>query len=235
MTIRMTSTCCLVTVCAAVALTSALPSFAQTAAVTPSGGEAKAPPVSDEEAAAQALTLAQKRLNLTPEQTEQARPLVQAQVVKLRTLFQEYTNEGATVLPSFLQDFQKARDDFRSRMFTILTEPQKGAFDQLRKEVDAALREEVCTQRLALLRSRLGLTPHQETALRPILNDDFDRKRNMLVPPAAPHGSQAPLPLGEEVRKAQAETETRLAAVLTPEQMKTYRAGREAKAAESKN
>jgi hypothetical protein len=57
----------------------------------------------------------------------------------------------------------------------------------------------------------------------------------MLVPPAAPHGSQAPLPLGEEVRKAQAETETRLAAVLTPEQMKTYRAGREAKAAESKN
>jgi Spy/CpxP family protein refolding chaperone len=230
MIIRMMSTCCLVTLCAAVALTQALPSFAQTAAVTRSGAEAKAPPVSDEEAAAQALTLAQQRLNLTPDQTEKARPLVQAQVVKLRTLFQEYTNQGATVLPSFLQDFQKTRDDFRSNMFTILTEPQKGAFDQLRKDIDTALREEVCTQRLALLKSRLGLTPQQETALRPILTDDFDRKRNLLVPHTSATGApQASPPLDDALRKAQAETETRMAAVLTPEQMKTYRTGREAK------
>jgi Spy/CpxP family protein refolding chaperone len=232
MIIRMTSTCCLVTVCAAVALAPALPSLAQTAAVTPSGAEAKAPPVTDEAAAAQALTLAQKRLNLTPEQTEKARPLVQAQVVKLRGLFQEYTGEGATVLPSFLQEFQKTRDDFRSSMFTILTEPQKSAFDQLRKEVDAALREEICTQRIALLKERLGLTPQQEAALRPILNDDFEKKRNLAVlHTSATGGPEARRPLNDEVRKVQAETETRLASVLTPEQMKTYRADRDAKAA----
>lgn len=219
MTLRLTSMCCVVTLCAALSLA------------------ATAPPISDEQAAAQALALAQARLKLTPEQTEQVRPLMLAQVVKLRGLFTEYTGEGASVLPSFLQEFQKAREDFRAAVLPILTGPQKGAFDQLRKEVDAALRDEVCSQRIALLKGRLGLTPDQETRLRPILSDDFEKKRTLLAlnTSSAAGGPGLRRPINDEVQKVQAATEARLASVFTPEQMKTYRADRDAKAAAAKN
>jgi hypothetical protein len=42
-------------------------------------------------------------------------------------------------------------------------------------------------------------------------------------------------PINDEVQKVQAATEARLASVFTPEQMKTYRADRDAKAAAAKN
>ena len=202
------------------------PAFADTvdAAANPAAPASAASP-SDSEASAQALRLAQQRLKLTPEQTEKVRPLMDAHVKKLRALFEEYTGGGAGVLPSFMQEFKQTRERFRDSLHPILTEPQKAELDVLRKEVDDSLRDLICDQRIAALKGPLALTPEQETALRPILKEDFEKKRAIL----AAHTGAAGGPgtrrwLGDEVKKVQAETEGRMAGVLNPGQLQTYRA-----------
>lgn len=185
---------------------------------------------SDAEASAQALRLAQQRLKLTPEQTEKVRPILEAHVTRLRSLFTEYTGGGAGVLPSFMQEFQKTREDFRASLQPILTAPQRAEFDTLRKEVDESLRDLICDQRITALKGPLSLTPEQETALRPILKDDFEKKRALLGAHTGPTGGpESRRWLGDEVKKVQAGTEARLAAVLHPDQMATYRKNLEAK------
>jgi hypothetical protein len=179
--------------------------------------------LSDEAAAAQALALAKARLQLTPYQTERIKPLMDAQVKKLRALFVSYTGGGAAVLPSFFQEFKQTRDDFRANVQPILTESQRAGFDQLRKEVDEALRDLICDQRVAALKQRLTLTPEQETALRPILKEDFDKKRELLALHTGPSGGPQGRKWGaDEMNKIQAGTETRMRGVLSPAQMQTY-------------
>jgi hypothetical protein len=180
---------------------------------------------SDADASAQALALATQRLHLTPEQTAKVKPLLDAHVRKMRGLFEEYTGGGAAVLPSFMQEFRKSREDFRAGLQPILTAPQKTEFDTLRKEVDESLRDLVVEKRLATLKAPLTLTPEQESTLHPILKDDFEKKRALLALTTGPTGGPQASPqwLGDEVKKVQAETETRLASVLSPEQMKSYR------------
>ena len=186
---------------------------------------------SDAEASKQALQLAQQRLKLTPEQTGKVRPLLDAHVKRIRALFEEYTGSGAMVLPSFIQEFQQTRQRFRDSLQPILTEPQEAELETLRKEVDDSLRELICDQRIASLKGTLSLTPEQETALRPIFKDDFEKKRALLAATTGPTGGAAASPrvLDDQVKKVQAETETRLAGVLSPGQLQTYRKRLEAK------
>jgi Spy/CpxP family protein refolding chaperone len=225
MTIRSVPTLAFGIACAALLLLAGPSSRAQTAAAAPAQA-----PVPDAQAAEQALALTRTRLNLTPEQTEKVRPLMQAYVSKLRRLFVDYTNRGSTVMPEFVQEFEKTRADFRASLMPMLSDPQKVSLEQLRKEVDDQLRELTVSQRLGILKNRLSLTPEQETAIAPIIRDDFDQKRAVLVGEGdTPVPADRQATLSQDVMKIQAATETRLAAVLTPEQMKKYQSGRAAK------
>lgn len=187
-------------------------------------------PMPEEQASAQALALAVQRLSLTPEQTARVKPLMDAQVTRLRQLFADYTGAGANVMPSFLEEFTKTRENFRASVIPLLTPAQKTKFDALRQEVDAALRDQVCDYRVAALKDRLSLTPEQQAAIRPILMDDFEKKKALIAIHTAPTGgAQTRRFLSDEVREVQAATEVRLATVLNPDQMKTYRADLAAK------
>ena len=197
--------------------------WATTAASAADPAPSAGPGVSDAVASAQALALARARLQLTPYQTERIKPLLDAHVKKLRALFESYTGAGAAVMPSFLQEFKQTRDDFRANVHPILSESQRAGFDQLRKEVDEALRDLICDQRIAALKGRLTLSPEQEAALRPILKDDFDKKRELLALHTAPTGGPQGRQWGaDEMNKIQLGTEGRLRGVLSPAQMQTY-------------
>ena len=217
----------------AVAQTSAAKPAAPAATPAPAAAPAApaaSAPMPEEEASAQALALAVKRLSLTEEQTAKIKPLLDANVKRLRKLMADYTGAGASVMPSFLQEFTATRENFRNGVLPILTDPQKVQFDTLRQEVDAALRDQICDYRVASLKDRLALTPEQQEAIRPILKADFEKKRALLAVYTAPTGGpQARRPLSDQAREVQAATEVKLATVLSPEQMKTYRADLAAK------
>ncbi|HUD73303.1 MAG TPA: hypothetical protein VMQ62_15205 [Dongiaceae bacterium] len=186
---------------------------------------AAAAPMPEDQASAQALALAVQRLSLTPEQTSRVKPLLSAHVTRLRKLFADYTGGGANVMPSFLEEFKSTREGFRAAVLPILTDRQQVEFDRLRQELDEALRDQICDYRVASLKDRLALTPDQQTAIRPILKNDFEKKRALLALHTAPTGGpQSGRWLSDQSRQVQAETEVRLATVLNPDQMKTYRA-----------
>lgn len=181
-------------------------------------------------ASAQAMALAKARLRLSEEQAAKIAPLMTAQVTKLRALFEEYTGQGVAVLPSFMQEFQATRERFRAGVDPILTEPQRLEFAFLRDEIDQALRDQICDLRVAALKDSLKLSTDQVAAVRPILLEDFERKREILSYHTGESGGpETRRPLFGEARKVQEETERRLQAVLSPEQMKSYLADRERK------
>lgn len=194
-------------------------------------------PMPEDQASAAALQLAVQRLSLTPEQTAKVKPLMEANIKRLRQLFADYTGGSANVMPSFLEEFTKTRENFRAAVLPILTDPQKVQFEKLRQEVDEALRDQICDYRVTRLKDRLALTPEQQVAIRPILKSDFEKKRALLAVHTGPTGgAQSPRWLSDQARQVQADTEVKLATVLNPDQMKTYRADLEAKieAAEDK-
>lgn len=207
----------------------ASPAAAPASAAAPAAPAASAP-MPEDEASAQALALAVKRLSLTEKQTAKIKPLLAAHVTRLRKLMADYTGAGANVMPSFLEEFTATRENFRNSVLPILTDPQKVQFDVLRQEVDAALRDQICDYRVASLKDRLALTPEQQAAIRPILKGDFEKKRALLAVHTAPTGgAQSRRFLSDQAREVQAATEVNLATVLSPEQMKTYRADLAAK------
>lgn len=199
-----------------------VPAATTAPAAAPQAAAAPTAP-SEAEAAAQVLALMKARLKLTPEQEGKIQPLVEPYVTHLRALFVEYTGSGASVLPSFLQEFNKTREDFRASLRPILNEPQRAELERLRKEVDESLRDMVVDQRVGALKGSLGLSAEQEAALRPIFRDDFEKKHQLLVLYAGPTGGPAARSWrADDMKKIQAETETKVRGVLTPDQMQTY-------------
>jgi hypothetical protein len=200
------------------------------AAAAPAATAAPAAQMTEAQASAQALALAVQRLSLTPDQAAKVKPLLDGYVTRLRRLFAGYTDGVAPVTPAFLDEFVKTRADFRGAVLPILSETQKVQYDRLRQDVDDSLRDMVSVQRLGALTKRLGLTPDQQTATRPILVNDFEKKRALIATDTGTTGGpQKGKALTDLVRDVQAETETKLAAVFTPQQMEIYRADLAAK------
>lgn len=178
-----------------------------------------------DEANTQALAHVRERLQLTDDQAEKIGPLLFKQIDVMKDLFDGYSGQGAESLPALMQEFQETRESFRVTIDPILTDQQKIGAMEMRKEVDAAIKNTICEHKISTLKERLGLSDLQVAALRPIINDNFDQKRALI----SFHVSQTGGPrtrraLGPEIRKADQDLVQSLQGVLTPTQMKTYNA-----------
>ena len=176
----------------------------------------------------EALSHLGARLKLTDDQAGKIRPLLTAHLAGVRQMFMDYSDPGGGQLPALMQEFRERRDRFRTSLEPILTPPQMQEFEVIRKEVDGSLRDTICDERLAILKARLSLTPDQETRLRPILRENFEKKRELVAIMTAPTG-------GPAARKAptaqfaavQSRTETQLRQILNAQQMAAYEAYRD--------
>ena len=173
--------------------------------------------------AEQALSHLRARLKLTDEQSERIRPLLTEHLAGVRQMFMEYSDPGGGQLPALMQEFRERRERFRTNMQPILTPPQMQEFEVIRKEVDVALRDTICDERLSVLKTRLTLTADQATRLRPVLLEDFEKKRDLVAVMTAPAG-------GPAARRAptaqfgaiQSRTEDQMRQILDARQMAAY-------------
>src|SRR5262245_10267016 len=191
-------------------------------AATPSAAAAAQPPDMGQ-LADEALRELGGRLKLTGDQSGRIRPLLIEHMTAVHKLFADYTDASGASLPGLMQEFRERRERFKSNLKPILTPPQMQEVEVIRKEVDEALRGIICDERLAALKPRLSLTADQETRLRPILQEDFEKKRNlvavMTVPTGGPAARKAPTSQFEAIQSA---TEGQMRKVLSPEQMAAY-------------
>ena len=163
-------------------------------------------------------------LKLDVDQVKQIQPLLAAHLKNFRRIFEEHAGMGPKVLPSLMREFEEARDNFRDELEPILTQKQMEGVAVLRKEVDDSIRSLVVDQRVAILKSHLGLSDEQLAEVTQIIGSDFDRKIEII----AMHNTtdagntKAHQVLTSEIRKIQDETKKRLEAILTGEQIKAY-------------
>ncbi|MCZ6695521.1 MAG: hypothetical protein O7A63_03175 [Acidobacteria bacterium] len=190
---------------------------------TTSGGS-DAAPVSKEQID-QLMIVLKQRLDLRDDQTETIRSMMPDHLKNLRGILVKYSSGSAVAMPALMAEFNGARDEFRDQVAPLLNEKQMKEFMALRKEVDESIRSTICDEKVAFLKTRLNLTDDQVVAIRPIILDDYERKRELIsFQMDAAGGPRTRRALWPEVQKVQEETEKRLAGVFTPDQMKEYSA-----------
>ncbi len=198
-------------------------------ALAPGAAFAADPPVAQEpdwgRQADLVLTSSRTRLNLTDAQVTSLKPIVERHLKRLRGLFEQYTGQGVAVMPALLGEFREARQAFQTNLEPILNPTQMKEIAAIRREVDQEIRKAFCEARLKRLTDRLGLSPGQAAAVRPILSDEYDRRLAILsFHIDAQGGPETRRPLGPELQQVRVEVDARLGGVLTTAQFQTYKA-----------
>ena len=202
------------------------------ASSSPAGAGAPAPsaaPASPDfkALADQALAQLKERLKLTDDQVVKIRPLLADHLAKVRQIFVDYGDPSGVSFPALVQAFRAQRSRFQTSLVPILTPAQNAETDVIRKEVDQKLKDTICDERVASLKGRLSLSDDQVTKVRPILCQDFERKREVMGLMTTPAGGPAVRRSARpEIKAIQENTESQLRQVLTAEQMKAYEAYR---------
>ena len=111
-------------------------------------------------------------------------------------------------MPSLMREFRETRKNFQESVAPLLTPEQQEKFAVLIKEVDVALRDAICDARVTMLKSRLDLNDDQVDAVRPLILEDFERRRNIMSIhfDETTGGPVTRRPLGPEIQEIQADT-----------------------------
>jgi hypothetical protein len=176
----------------------------------------------------QALAQVKGRLKLTDEQATKIKPLLVDHLGKVRQIFKDYGDPSGVSFPALSQEYRAQRARFKSSLAPILAPAQRKEADVIRTEVDRQLRDTICNERVAVLKGPLSLTADQEASVRPILCEDFDKKREVIsMLTARTGGPAARRTATPEIQSIQSQTEARLRQVLSADQMKAYEAYRD--------
>jgi Spy/CpxP family protein refolding chaperone len=90
----------------------------------------------------QRLEAAKARLNLTPEQEQRLRPIVEEEAKELRAIAQRYDGTASRQEKrTALQEARALQRDARARLEGILTPEQLGEWDEMRAEARERLRQ----------------------------------------------------------------------------------------------
>jgi len=85
--------------------------------------------------AATRLETYKNRLNLTPAQVEQIRPLLQEEVQKVKVIHQKYEGDTSPAAKKqFADEVEPVRNDFNQRLEKILTPDQMKEWEKIKSE-----------------------------------------------------------------------------------------------------
>ena len=220
--------CCLAAFAASAADAQAPPAAPAAAAPSAKAGSEAAGEPDMNALADQALAQLSGRLKLTNDQAGRIRPLLADHLGQVRQIFKDHGDPSGVSFPALIQAFSAQRKRFQASLAPILTPDQSKEMEVIRKEVDKSLKDTICNERLAILKDRLSLSGDQEARLRPILSEDFEKKREIVAMMTAPTGGPAVRRTAHpEIEAIQKETEARLRGVLNADQMKAYEAYRD--------
>jgi hypothetical protein len=169
------------------------------------------------------MALLADRLPLESAQAGIIRPRVREHLEAMRKLFAGWGYRGDASIPPLMQEFRRLREDFRADLDVHLNDQQMLAMDEVRAEVDAAIRATVVGHRVDNLRIQLRLNDEQVTAVKPIAADSFDerlRLMSLLLDQASSGRLQRDF--DRELRQVDEKFEKRLQEVVTTEQMDLY-------------
>lgn len=202
---------------------------AQATATAQTKGTAEAAGEPDMNAlAVQALAQLKGRLKLTDAQVTKIKPLLVDHLGKVRQIFKDHNDPSGVSFPALMQEYRAQRVRFKSSLAPILTPAQQKEADVIRTEVDQQLRDTICNERVAALKGPLSLTADQEASVRPILCEDFEKKREVIsMLTTSTGGPAARRTATPEIQSIQSQTEARLRQVLSADQMKAYEAYRD--------
>jgi Spy/CpxP family protein refolding chaperone len=96
----------------------------------------------DPQAVAQRIEQAKERLNLTPEQEAQLRPVMEERVRKLQEIRGRYAGDNSRkARRGMMKEARPVQEDYETKVKAILTEPQIAEWETMRKEARNEMKE----------------------------------------------------------------------------------------------
>jgi hypothetical protein len=121
-----------------------------------------------------ALHSAKIRLGLSEQQAKDLRPIIQKRVTTLRKL----NNPSGT--DAFWKELRKSRRDFETSLKKHLTAGQLKLVPELQAELENEALARLSQEQVDLVSQRLKLTSDQSVRVRPVLDNDFSQKIELL-------------------------------------------------------
>ena len=180
----------------------------------------------------QTLAGVKAQYGLTDDQVRQIRPLLRAHLPKLRAVFENYAGSNVDAAPALLKQYQETRAAFKASVDPILTEAQRKDFMAIRAEFDREMKSAIIDARVQWFERVVGVDAAQSAKIRPIETENFDKRLQIFSnSPDAKGSAEVQKSLRIALQNLQGETDARLKAVLTPEQMGKYQDSSSAAAA----
>lgn len=129
----------------------------------------------DERWLTDALLAAKVRLGLTDQQAKDLRPVIEKRVTTLRKL--KSPSGGGDAL---WEDLRKSRRDFETGMKRSLNPGQMKILHELQAEFESEAVARIHDEQVDLISQRLKLTSSQAAQARPVLDNDFNQKVELL-------------------------------------------------------
>jgi hypothetical protein len=172
----------------------------------------------------QTLAAVKSQYGLSDDQVRQIRPLLRAHLPRMRALFDSYAGGSISLAPALLKEYQQTRADFKAKVDPILTEPQRRDFMAIRAEFDTEMKKAFIDARMKWFQNTVGVDAAQSEKVRPIVTESFDKRLQLFAdaPASAPDPVAAQKAMRIQLQVLQGETDAKLKAVLTPEQMDKY-------------
>jgi hypothetical protein len=161
------------------------------------------------------------RLQLTEDQVAQIRPLLKEQMDTLRTVIEDYKEQGMAGPQALKAEMQKFRDDLKAKIVPLLTDDQQqklqAYFEELREKANKTIQDRFMEK----LAERLKLTEEQIKQIAPIMKENAEKRRE-LVEKFQEQGREALKAFREEHQQMEQETAQRLKDLLNAEQLQEF-------------
>lgn len=180
-----------------------------------------------------------ERLQLTEEQEQEIRSIIEDDFKKLNDLKEKYSEDNSTDELSLLIEVRRLRKETEDRIEAVLTEEQMEGYRKLQGEylakVQREARNKITDDWILEMKERLDLTEEQADLVLPILDEARKQRQAMMEkfrgqgrggmgPGGVGRGDMSAMrEMREEMQRLDEQTEQRLAKILTEKQMDEYR------------
>ena len=177
--------------------------------------------------AADVAAYLQQRLELTPQQLRELKPVVETYARSVSESIESRRGSGVEGWSSLADDLDSYHDELEAGLSKVLTSEQLAELEEIRVGVRNEISNQLEERAFSGMAERLKLSETERERVLAVYQRDWRRKRELIETYRGERGREVARDVGRELRRIHEDTERDLESILTPQQLSDYRDYRE--------
>jgi hypothetical protein len=177
--------------------------------------------------AADVAAYLQQRLELTPQQLRELKPIVETFARSVSEAIESRRGNGVEGWSTLADDLDSYHEELEAGLSKVLTSEQMAELEEIRVGVRSEVSSQLEERAFSGMVERLKLSENERERVLVVYQRDWRRKRELIETYRGERGREAARDIGRELRRIHEDTERDLESILTPKQLSDYRDYRE--------